>query len=498
MAIKTSDNIQKTSLFDCYERTDRSGGRSTESAFEFFNRSAWRCAEITRAILESWFANIPQERKADLRGRFRADDRRHASALLELTTHEILRAVAKDVLVGPSFYGGHPDFSAIYRDTSLIVECTVAQESDVEFGTLQREKVVLDAVNSIQAGSFVLKLEPRLVGETQPPIGQLRSFLEDWLASLSRQVGSQAVVRGVPLDSREWKWQDWKLRFETIPFGSPAKGGPLGIIQRPLQSIVGKPTIGRALDKKAEKYKRLQTPYLIVAAERETLEGPEVIFDALLGREEEIIGTAGLIQTRTFDGLWGAPSNPKRRHVSAVLYRHRMRDAWSICSQVYTTDSDGMQSVLPGWQLVHNPAADIPLPRGMFPFATEHVWHSGQSVAVDPTRTLNEVSGPSRPMAWRRTLVRQLSPLLSTRLGKEYTQFGDGAADRVRCIETGGRDLRNMMTDTVTVIHKDGTRHEPIRASVQKNKIFIDDANLPLSAGDLIERSLPSGQVEVS
>ena len=389
--------MQNTSLFDCYERTDRLGGRSTESAFEFFNRSAWRCAEIARVTLDSWFANIPQERKADLRGRFRADDRRHASALLELTTHEILRAVAKEVLVGPCFYGGHPDFSAIYGDTSLIVECTVAQESDGKFGALQREKVVLDAANSIQAGSFVLKLEPRLVGETQPPIGQLRSFLENWLASLSRQVDSQAVVRGVPLDSREWQWQDWELHFEAIPSDSPVGNDPLGIIQWPAQTIMGNARMVRALDKKAERYKAPQVPYLIVAAERESLEGPEVIWDALLGREQAIISTAGAIPTRTFNGLWGSPSHPKRRHVSAVLYRHRMRDAWSICSQIHTTDHNGSWHWLPGWQLVHNPAADISLPRGMFPFATEHVWHSGQSVSVEATCSLNDLLGLPDP-----------------------------------------------------------------------------------------------------
>ena len=53
------------------------------------------------------------------------------------------------------------------------------------------------------------------------------------------------------------------------------------------------------------------------------------------------------------------------------------------------------------------------------------------------------------------------------------------------------------MNDTVTVIHKDGARHENVRASVQQNKIFIDDATLPLSTEDRIERVLPSGQVEV-
>ena len=393
----TPDNIQDTSLFDCYHRTDRSGGRHAKTAFEFFNWSAWRCAEIARTTLESWFANIPQEKKADLRGRFRADDRRHASALLELATHEILRAVAKDVQVGPDFNGGHPDFSAIYGDTSLIVECTVTQESDGEFGALQREKVVLDAVNSIQVGSFGLKLEPHSVGESPPPLRQLRRFLESWLTSLDQRRQVTSVESGVPFDSRVWKWYDWELRFEAIPFDCPVEGGPLGIIQWPAQTIVGNAPVTRALDKKAERYKHPQVPYLIVAAERETLEGPEMIFNALLGRTNAIIGPADVIPARTFDGLWGSPSHPKRRHVSAVLYRHRMRDVWSICSQIHTTDYEDSWRWLPGWQLVHNPAADIPLPQGMFPFATEHVWLSGHLTPIDPTRTLNDVLGLPDP-----------------------------------------------------------------------------------------------------
>ena len=395
--MKTPDNIHTPSLFDCYDRMDHSGGRSTESAFEFFNRSAWRCAEIARATLASWFANIPQEKKADLRGRFRADDRQHASALLELATHEILRAVAKDVQVDPPFNGRHPDFSATYGGTSLIVECTVAQESDGEFGALQREKAVLDAVNSIQAGPFGLKLEPHSVGESPPPIGQLRGFLESWLTSLDQRRQVTSAENGVPFDSRVWRWQGWELRFEAIPFDSPVRGGPLGIIQWPAQTIVGNAPITRALDKKAEKYRHPQAPYLIVAAVRETLEGPEVIFDALLGRRNAIIGPADVIPARTFDGLWGSPSHPKRRHVSAVLYRHRMRDVWSICSQMHTTDYEGSWHRLPGWQLVHNPAAEILLPQGMFPFATEHVWRSGHSTPIAATRTLNEVLGLPDP-----------------------------------------------------------------------------------------------------
>ena len=46
-------------------------------------------------------------------------------------------------------------------------------------------------------------------------------------------------------------------------------------------------------------------------------------------------------------------------------------------------------------------------------------------------------------------------------------------------------------------MHKDGSKHENIRALVDKGRIFIGDATLPLTAGDRIQRKLPSGQIEV-
>ena len=57
--------------------------------------------------------------------------------------------------------------------------------------------------------------------------------------------------------------------------------------------------------------------------------------------------------------------------------------------------------------------------------------------------------------------------------------------------------MRNLMKDIVTVLHEDGSKHENVRASVQKQQIFIDDVTIPLSIGDKIERALPSGQREV-
>lgn len=399
MAKEILDSIQSPSLFDCYERTDRSGGRSTESAFEFFNRSAWRSAEIARNTLESWFSNIPQTKKADLRGRFRGDDRRHSTALLELATHEILRAVAEDVQVEPDICGGRPDFSAVYRDTRLIVECTVAQESDSKFGALQRERAVLDAINSIRPGPFRLKLEPRSVGESQPSLSKLQRFLETWLASLSPQSHSTSSQVGFPFEPTVWQWQDWVLHFEAIPLGSAVEGGTLGVTVSQAQHIVDDLIIARALKKKAEKYIHPQAPYLIVVAQRESLAEETVILDTLLGPENWLISRYDAsIGPRQFDGFFGSRLRPRRRHVSAVLYKRSMRDAWSICGQRTTYDPyDSTPRPVPEWHIVHNPFATVRLPQGMFPFATEHVWLSGNLTPINPMRTLNDVLGLPDP-----------------------------------------------------------------------------------------------------
>jgi hypothetical protein len=50
-----------------------------------------------------------------------------------------------------------------------------------------------------------------------------------------------------------------------------------------------------------------------------------------------------------------------------------------------------------------------------------------------------------------------------------------------------------FMTDTVELIKSTGERHTSIRASVQRGKIFINDASLLVSQGDRIERLASNG-----
>lgn len=56
--------------------------------------------------------------------------------------------------------------------------------------------------------------------------------------------------------------------------------------------------------------------------------------------------------------------------------------------------------------------------------------------------------------------------------------------------------LKSLMGDTVSLVKKDGRLFEDIKASVQRDKIFIDDARISVEEGDTYERKLPNGSVE--
>jgi len=62
---------------------------------------------------------------------------------------------------------------------------------------------------------------------------------------------------------------------------------------------------------------------------------------------------------------------------------------------------------------------------------------------------------------------------------------------------TGGHSMFDaLLKDQLTLTKPNGDRIEGIRASVQRNKIFIADKTLPVSEGDILERTLHNGQVE--
>ena len=389
-------------IFDDIERLGVEREQYSASSFEFFNQSPWKSSGLIRDTLERWFYRIPPGKRKDPRQRLRGDDREHSGALLELLTHEILFKCCRNVIVAPNVSGGTPDFSAIYGHTEIIVECTVAQDSDKVFGALKREREVFDIIDALDSGPYRFMVEPRRVGSRPPRRVPLKRFLEGQLASAIARVGVAndvaALLQMVQDHPIVWKWEDWELHFGVIKIGRDSDSGAIGGRYNRPQRVVDDVVIARSLDKKAEAYRRLGMPYLVVVAQREGLGNAEDLMSALLGREQWLLDevTGDVTSHRPLNGFFGSPNNPKRTHVSAVLFKRSLRNAWDIRNQwdlpgLY--NNSGHQR--PDWTIVHHPAATNPLPRGIFPFAAECFWESEVPTTIGPTATLNAVLGLS-------------------------------------------------------------------------------------------------------
>ena len=380
-------------LFDDFKRTDSGYMRCDESEFDCLNRSAWASAEAARQTLEIWFAGFPKEKKLDIRGRFRGDDRKHQGALLELVTHEVLRDIGTCVQVDPDFDGKRPDFAVTYQGVKTVVECTVVQESDDEFNATNRTNAIKMAVHSIDTGQFELAWRRLSCGTGQPPTRQLCKDIRNWVSSLNadQRIAQLGHVQGTM--ERDFLFGNgWTLRLGAILVGSgkplDGAGGAIGV-----ENISGGGfrrddlSLRSAVEKKAEKYRFLNSPYLILVGSGILFADFRDLLNAMFGADvmRTLADPNDDEVTHKFGGLLGSPSRPRSRHVSAVLYKPRLGNIWTVCGK----DDP--------WQLVHNPWANAPLPSGMFTFATEWVLESTGFVDIKPTRTINSVLGLPDP-----------------------------------------------------------------------------------------------------
>lgn len=389
-------------LFDDFIRTDSGIMGRNETLFDFLNRSSWASVETARKTLEIWFAWFPEEKRGDIRGRFQGVDRQHLGALLEIVTHEVLCAIGTCVQVDPDFDGKRPDFAVTYQGAKTVVECTVVQESDNDIKATNMENTIKKVVDSIDTGKFALSWILLSAGDSQPSIKKLVSTINYWVSSLDLEEEMARSRQGYGPSEKVISFGNgWNVRLGAIPVG-------FGNLREDDNRAIGLEGVGRAfrgddgslkkaIKKKASAYQIPNSPYLIVVGSGIVIADFNDLFKALLGREvlRMIIGAYGAEPqaeiTHKFDGLFGSPSTPHNRHVSAVLFKPGLGNVWTVCGKDHP------------WQLVHNPWTKAPLPTGMFTFATEWILEPDGLAKIESTSTLNSVLGLPDPWpGWER------------------------------------------------------------------------------------------------
>ena len=267
----------------------------------------------------------------------------------------------------------------------------MTQDSGEDVAESRRWGTIKAAIDSLDTGRFSLAATLLAVGPRQPSVGQLCRKIEEWLGSLDPDVMIRQLELGKYIhEPLVWRRDGWEVAIDAMPM-------PPGYVRGQDESAIGLESSGggwdqedtrlrRTVERKAKRYRPRGQPYVIVVGSGRDLANADDMETALWGRRviNTYVGREGMsvVPAREYQmgGLFGSAARPRKRHVSAVLFKPRL-NIWTVCG------------VEDPWRLIRNPWADTPLPNGMFPFA---VGDGGRQ------RTVNDVLGLSEQwQTWR-------------------------------------------------------------------------------------------------
>ena len=327
-------------LFDDIERSDLRSRFNAEPHFAYLNASGRRSTSRVRALVDTWYENMPKDVKKDLRNRFRSsDDIVHLGAFTELYCATLLKRHALGVQAHTlSPKGKKLDFLAT-KDArpAFVLECVTAGDSDVEVWENKLIRNFYDAVNRLQHADFFVIAQFIQAGNRPPSGRRARDFLQPLLASVDWQSLWTALSSGNEGSIPQWVWQydGWQIHFRPIPKAPELRGiadiNMVGIqMDRVRLSQPGKAWLDPLL-RKASRYGKLDLPYVIAINGVGMFHRNQNIVDALFGQHAVNIDlrTGRATPTRHPNGLWVGPKGPRYRRVSAVLFLEHLTP-WSV------------------------------------------------------------------------------------------------------------------------------------------------------------------------
>jgi hypothetical protein len=326
-------------LFSNIRRDDIGRKQYSEGHFSFLDRSARPAMGRVRELLERWLSEYPREGQPELCRRIQSGDDEHFNAaVFELYIHQILLRTQHRVEIHRGEGDGkRPDFFAKGTDgAALVLEAIVATEaSDASKGGQNRLNQFYDITETLESADF--RLHRRSEGEPKTPLPSERWLreLKAWIASLDYNAIALQEQQGAVDLIPELRLEHDGLTVTFTPFLRPQgdRGQPhLRMIASQSSgavSVRSRDAIKRAVKKKASRYGRPESPYLIA------IDG----FGESCDREEFRHALYGP------DGLWKNTGKPTCTRVSGVLAAEQLMHLTLGCAPLY---------------LFHNPFAARP------------------------------------------------------------------------------------------------------------------------------------------
>jgi hypothetical protein len=336
--------------------------------------------QLIRDFWDDWFRQYDGERKTALARRFQSlDDHTHLSAFLELFTFAVLKRSGMSVEIEPPVGDLSLEFLATGETGErLFVECTATGQRAEEVNADAREGEILEAIERVPTGSFILAVNVRRRGEQSPSTSSVTKSLAAWLEGLNVAGGETT-----------WEDRGWVIHFAAISGeNSEDSGKGIGILGPTISDPKEETArLRRAIDRKASKYGLLGEAFLIVTNSTD-YHSDRSLMAVLLGDSVLNLNmrTREVTEARKPNGILQGSRGPRNVAMSAVM--HGYFGVWAF--------ADIRQPLI----VVHHPFADKSMPRGLFPFCEERHFDpgSGDLVTTPPEMTLGQFFG--LPKGW--------------------------------------------------------------------------------------------------
>jgi hypothetical protein len=309
--------------------------------------------ENERQRLEESFKIIPEEKRADIQGRFFGKSKKGnglLSAYNELVIDRLLRVNRLDHDWEPKVDEGRPDFF-VKASTNFYLEVASVFETGEVAKEHKKIRLLLDELNKIKHHFFlrIQCLHPRHIPDNIN-YENIKEFVKQWMDSIDPAKLSESGMMVV----KKYDKDGLKLKLTLIPKKSLEKGPIIGGWTPSLVWVTAEHAI-RAIKEKADKY-NFNVPYVVALSLEDIFLDLEDIIHALFGKKyvgfdrDKIGFDIGQDNDGLFTQKHGIEREIKHKRVSAILVIRRK----------------SLDVVLHNFIIIHNPYANNPLPHDIF------------------------------------------------------------------------------------------------------------------------------------
>lgn len=318
-------------LFEDKKRNRLDYCRQLENPYDFYDSSAKPEFGVVRDKLNNWFSRYPEPNQSELRERFKST---FSSAFFELFIHQFFFNLGFQISIHPKILttSKRPDFLIRNNLAEFYLEVKEATDkSREEIIQENRENSVYDFINEFCLPDFFLRIKTLEIKTHQHPlINEIRKTLEKELIKYDPD-GMRKKLESDGLESLPLiKIENEKvlLEIQLLPKSKSIRGKndvrPIGAF--PIHTTFGGSdvSIKKSIEKKADKYGKLDKPY-IIAINSTSPKGTDDddVTNALLGSLSIQYSTDpsnnDIKYVRERNGVIMGPKGPKNQNVSAFF-----------------------------------------------------------------------------------------------------------------------------------------------------------------------------------